>query len=97
MKNPHDKNIRQNILTLQLISNTVEAENKEPLSSIGTSKFYQEAIRKCLAHMLIIELSFKFVKGKRFKKFLSVVGPRFKLPSIWILTMDCFDVYLNVR
>ena len=63
MKIPHDRNTRQKLLTLQPISNTMEAKNKEPISSIGIWKFDQEAIRHSLAHMLIIdEMPFKFVE-----------------------------------
>ena len=72
----------------------VEA-NKEcvGIGTLGTWKFDQEAIRKSLAHMLIVdELSFKFVQGEGFKKFL-----RFKLPSRWTLTRDCFELYMNKK
>ena len=98
MKNPHPKNTRQSLLTLLPVSNNVETKNNESQGSLGTWKFDQEAIRKCLAHMLIVdELPFKFVQREGFKKFLAATCPRFKLPSRWTLTRDCYDVYINER
>ena len=47
LKNPHDKNTRQKLLTLQPV-NMVEAESKDALGSLGTWKFDQEAITKCV-------------------------------------------------
>ena len=59
LKNPHDKNTRQKLLTFQPV-NMVEVESKDALESLGTWKVDQEAIRKCLAHMIIVdELPFK--------------------------------------
>ena len=49
-------------------------------------------------HMLIVdELPFKFMQREGFKKFLAATCPRFKLPSRWTLTRDCYDVYINER
>ena len=71
MKNPYPKNTRQSLLTLLSVSNYVESENNESQGSLGTRKFDQEAIRKSLAHMLIVdELPFKFVQREGFKKFI---------------------------
>ena len=48
--------------------------------------------------MLIVDkLPFKFMQREGFKKFLAAACPRFKLPSRWTLTRDCYDVFINER
>ena len=88
---------RQKLLTLQPV-NMVESESKDALGSLGTWKFDQEAIRKSLAHMIIVdELPFKSLQREGFKKFLCVAYPRFKLPSRTTLTRDCFELYMKEK
>ena len=93
-KMPQSKDSRQSLLTLLPASDVSES----PVGVIGTWNFDQEAIRKALAHMLIVdELPFKFVEGDGFKKFMASCCPRFKIPSRWTFSRDCHSVYLDEK
>ena len=62
MKNPNPKSIRQSLLTLQ-----PDLNNSENVGVIWTWKFDNDAIRKALSNMCIVdELPFKFVEGEGF-------------------------------
>ncbi|XP_055959936.1 zinc finger BED domain-containing protein RICESLEEPER 2-like [Mercurialis annua] len=96
LKNPHSKDTRQALLTLQPVD-ACPAEN-EGKGQLGTWKFNQEDIRKALSYMLIIdELPFKFVEGMGFKKLMSVACPRFHIPSRWTVNRDCYQMFLDER
>ena len=43
------------------------------------------------------ELAFKFVQGVGFKNFLSAACPRFKLPSRWTISRDCYNLFVSER
>ncbi|XP_050207688.1 zinc finger BED domain-containing protein RICESLEEPER 2-like [Mercurialis annua] len=61
LKNPHSKDTRQALFTLQPVA-ACPAKN-EGKGQLGTWKFNQEDIRKALSYMLIMdELPFKFVE-----------------------------------
>ena len=47
--------------------------------------------------VIVDELSFKFIEGEGFKNFISVVCPRFKVPSRWTVSRDCYNEYLGGR
>ncbi|XP_050211744.2 zinc finger BED domain-containing protein RICESLEEPER 2-like [Mercurialis annua] len=95
-KNPHSKDTRHALLTLQLVD-ACPNEN-EGKGQLGTWKFNQEDIRKALSYMLIIdELPFRFVEGMGFKKLMSVACPRFHIPSRWTVNRDCYQMFLDER
>ena len=90
-KNPNPKDIRQSLLTLQ-----IDMQCSEPLGVLGTWKFDNESIRTALSNMIIVdELPFKFVEGEGFKIFINVACPRFKIPSRWTVSRDCYNAYLD--
>ncbi|XP_055962336.1 zinc finger BED domain-containing protein RICESLEEPER 2-like [Mercurialis annua] len=93
LKNPHSKETRQALLTLQPAAK-FDAEN-EGKGQLGTWKFSQDDI---LAYMLIVdELPFRFVEGLGFKRFMSYACPRFYIPSRWTANRDCYQLYLDER
>ena len=93
MKNPCPKDTRQSLLTLQ-----PAVHSESDVGVLGTWKFDQDAIRHALCNMVIVdELSFKFVEGEGFKNFISVACPRFKVPSRWTVSKDCYNEYLGGR
>ncbi|CAL1379402.1 unnamed protein product [Linum trigynum] len=61
-------------------------------------KFDQEATRKGLAYMLIVdEKPFKFVDGMGFKYFMPLCCPMFNIPSRRTITRDCFAFYSEMK
>ena len=100
LKFPHSLDSRQSLLTLQPSVPVVEAHNSNATQSgvLGSWKFEQDAIRKALAEMVVHdELAFKFVQGVGFKNFLSAACPRFKLPSRWTISRDCYNLFVSER
>ncbi|XP_031101991.1 zinc finger BED domain-containing protein RICESLEEPER 3-like [Ipomoea triloba] len=95
IKNPHSKDIRQSLLTF----NTVSTSGTEaPEWVLGTWVFNQEAIRRALCEMIIIdELPFRFVDGQGFKRFILVCSPRFQIPSRWTISRDIYQIFLDER
>ena len=92
-KNPHSKYTRQALLTFKL-----DVEASENVGLFEAWKFDQDQIRAALSKMIIIdELPFKFVEGEGFKQFVVVVCPRFKIPSRWTVSRDCFNSYIEER
>ncbi|WOL13416.1 zinc finger BED domain-containing protein RICESLEEPER 2-like [Canna indica] len=70
----------------------------ESTGMLSTWKFDQAAIRKSLARMKIVdELPFKFVECEGFKEFMHNACPRFKFPSRWTVSRDCFQLYMDER
>ncbi|XP_050238141.1 zinc finger BED domain-containing protein RICESLEEPER 2-like [Mercurialis annua] len=97
MKNPHRQQTRQALLNLQPMVNNGDGVN-DKLGTLSAWKFDQDAIRDALAYMVILdELPFKFVEGEGFRKFMSCACPKFKIPSRWTVTRDCFQLYLAER
>ncbi|CAA0806372.1 Zinc finger BED domain-containing protein DAYSLEEPER [Striga hermonthica] len=91
--NPDVTEKKQAKLNLQPI-----AEGDEIVGSLTSWKFDQEAIRSELARMVIVdELPFRFVEGDGFKNFMSVTQPRFKIPSRWTVSRDCYQLYLDEK
>ncbi|KAL1142179.1 hypothetical protein V6Z11_A11G079900 [Gossypium hirsutum] len=65
---------------------------------LSTWRFDQEACRKGLAQMIVIdELPFKFVESEGFKKFMFVACPRFHIPSRTTMTRDVYQLYLDEK
>ncbi|XP_074568451.1 zinc finger BED domain-containing protein RICESLEEPER 2-like [Curcuma longa] len=57
-------------------------------------KFDQDASRKALARMIIMdELPFKFVESEGFRTFMTMVCPKFRIPSRWTVARDCIELY----
>ena len=93
-KMPHSLDSRQSLLTLSPASGACQSQ----VGVIGTWNFDQEAIRKALEHMLIVdELPFKFVEGDGFKNLMATCCPRFKIPSRWTCSRDCYSMFLDER
>ncbi|XP_019193746.1 PREDICTED: zinc finger BED domain-containing protein RICESLEEPER 2-like [Ipomoea nil] len=68
------------------------------VGELGTWVFNQEAIRRALCEMIIIdELPFRFVEGQGFKRFILVACPRFCIPSRWTISRDIYQIYLDER
>ncbi|GER44259.1 HAT family dimerisation domain containing protein [Striga asiatica] len=91
--NPNVTEKKQSKLVLQSI-----AEGDEMAGGLISWKFDQEAIRSKLARMVIVdELPFRFVDGDGFKNFMSIAQPRFKIPSRWTVSRNCYQLYLNEK
>ncbi|KAJ9547340.1 hypothetical protein OSB04_019883 [Centaurea solstitialis] len=91
LKNPHVKETRQSMLVFQ----SSKFENESVLSSWV---FNQDNVRKALTRMVIIdELSFKFVEGRGFKKFVEESCPMFKIPSRWTINRDVYGMFFQER
>ncbi|XP_019173583.1 PREDICTED: zinc finger BED domain-containing protein RICESLEEPER 2-like [Ipomoea nil] len=96
LKNPHSKDTRQSLLTFQAITNSDVSPGT--VGELGTWVFNQEAIRRALVEMIIIdELPFRFLEGPGFRKFILVVCPRFKIPSRWTISRDINLIYEEER
>ena len=61
--------------------------------------FNFEKCKKALAEMIILdELSFRFVEGFGFRKFMSVTQPRFNpIPCRTTIAKTCFRVFLDEK
>ena len=74
--------------------------NLQPSSTEGegvlsTYIFDEEAVRKAIARMIIIdELSFKHVEGEGFRNMMAVACPRFRIPSRQTVARDCLEMFL---
>lgn len=92
MKNPHVQQARQTLLNLQPLNHG--PENGTEIGTLTAWKFDQGKIRQAVAYMIAIdELPFKFVEGDGFKKVMNEACPRFRIPSRWTVSRDCFDLY----
>ena len=87
--------------------NDVNASTLQPLKKEdgkGTSStrvtvhFDVDECSRALARMIIVdELPFKFVEGKEFCYFMSVVQPRFSIPSRIAAARDCWDILTDEK
>ena len=97
-KNPTDKSSRQQLLTFEPVPNASTTTSESNMGVMGTWKFDQDLIRNALAKMITTdELPIRFVEGKGFRKFMTVVCPRFKFPSRWTCTRDIFNTFVEKR
>ncbi|KAL0340775.1 UNVERIFIED_CONTAM: putative AC transposase [Sesamum radiatum] len=79
----------------QTIAGSCGSVNEETRESW---KFDQEATRKALARMIIIdELPFKFVENEGFRQFVSVACPEFIIPSRTAIIGDCYRLYFDEK
>ena len=74
-------------------------EEEESGGRLVTHVFNFEACKKALAEMIILdELSFRFVEGLGFRRFMFVAQPRFHLiPCRTTMAKTCFRVFLNEK
>ncbi|XP_042436796.1 zinc finger BED domain-containing protein RICESLEEPER 2-like isoform X2 [Zingiber officinale] len=80
----------------QLAFQTGDVNENKP--NLIAWKFDQQAIRKALCHMIIVdELAFKFVERQGFKHFINVCQPSFQIPSRITVTRDCYQLYLEEK
>ncbi|XP_019179230.1 PREDICTED: zinc finger BED domain-containing protein RICESLEEPER 2-like [Ipomoea nil] len=97
LKNPHSKDTRQSLLTFNTLS-TSEGGTEAPGGVLGTWVFNQDAIRRALCEMIIIDKPpFRFVEGQGFKRFILVACPRFLIPSRWTISRDIYQIFLDER
>ncbi|XP_022748088.1 zinc finger BED domain-containing protein RICESLEEPER 2-like [Durio zibethinus] len=68
------------------------------VESLGTWKFNQDAVRKAVAKMIILnELPFRFMESEGFRHCISVACPRFHVPSRWTVARDCYQLYIDEK
>jgi len=85
----------QQTLTLQQLK---KEDGNGTGSTLVAVHFDVEACRKALARMIIVdELPFKFVEGEGFRYFMSVVQPRFSIPSRISAARDCWDIFTDEK
>ncbi|KAG8649371.1 hypothetical protein MANES_08G086122v8 [Manihot esculenta] len=94
-----DVTTRQSQLSLQsLSSSTQEGGGNYQLGTLSSWHFDQDVARRKLAKMTIIdELPFMFVEGEGFKEWVECIQPKFRIPSRWTVSRDCYDLYLKER
>lgn len=64
--------------------------------TINACRFDQEACRKALAKMILVdELPFSFVKMEKFRHFINVMQPLFRISSRMTITRDCFELFFE--
>ena len=98
IKFPHSKDARQSLLIFKPVGVDAQNNTHQAIASLGIWKFEQEAIRKSLTEMVIIdELPFKIVDGGGFNKFMSAACPCFKIPSRWTISRDCHNIFVSER
>lgn len=84
---PHNVETKQAQLSLQ-------PGAREGEVSLSSGKFDQDACRKAIAKMIIMdELPFKFVERDGFKLFMAIACPKFRIPSRWTVARDCVELY----
>ncbi|XP_055959716.1 zinc finger BED domain-containing protein RICESLEEPER 2-like [Mercurialis annua] len=68
------------------------------MCNVANWKFDQEAIRKAVSYMIVVdELPLKFVEKQGFKKLMSIACPRFKIPSRWTVNRDCYAMFVEEK
>ena len=91
-KHPHALETHQMQLNLQQTSIGGERE----MESLGLVnwKFDQVFPGKILARMVMVdEMPFKFVEREGFRHFINVICPKFRIPSRWTISYDCFELF----
>uniref|UniRef100_A0A7N1A947 BED-type domain-containing protein n=1 Tax=Kalanchoe fedtschenkoi TaxID=63787 RepID=A0A7N1A947_KALFE len=95
-KNPLNLSKDAQKTLLEFHSNDLLGEGERKMSVLRTWRFDQDATRKALARMVIIdELPFRFVEGEGFKLFVQVACPTFSIPSRITVARDCYQIYLD--
>lgn len=94
LKYPHREN-QKNQSTLAF----KPKEEGESSSKLVSWVFNFDECKKALAEMIILdELSFRFVEGFGFRKFMSVAQPRFNpIPCRTTIAKTCFRVFLDEK
>ncbi|XP_011069372.1 zinc finger BED domain-containing protein RICESLEEPER 4-like, partial [Sesamum indicum] len=84
---PHNAYVADN----QAIASSCRSVTEDSSEFSSHWKFDQEATRKALARMVIIDkLPFKFVEKEGFRQFVSVACPQFIVPSRTTIIEDCY-------
>ncbi|XP_050207126.1 zinc finger BED domain-containing protein RICESLEEPER 2-like [Mercurialis annua] len=98
-KHPHTLETRQALLSLQPVVNVGLVPNSGPaMCNVANWKFDQEAIRKAVSYMVVVdELPLKFVEKQGFKRLMSIACPKFKMPSRWTVNRDCFAMFVQEK
>ncbi|XP_055959959.1 zinc finger BED domain-containing protein RICESLEEPER 2-like [Mercurialis annua] len=98
-KHPHSLETRQALLSFQPAVNVGVVPNSGPqMCNVANWKFDQEAIRKAVSYMIVVdELPLKFVEKQGFKKLMSIACPRFKIPSRWTVNRDCYAMFVEEK
>ncbi|KEH24252.1 hypothetical protein MTR_7g106390 [Medicago truncatula] len=92
-KNDVDKGEGSNDKQTQTLQQLKKEDETGTGSTLSGVHFDVEACRKALAKMIIVdELPFKFLEGEEFRYFVSVVQPRFPIPSRISVAIDCWDI-----
>ncbi|KAG8633913.1 hypothetical protein MANES_18G145766v8 [Manihot esculenta] len=98
IKNPHSMTTRQFQLSLQPTCSTQEGGGGTQIGTLSSWHFDQNVSRQKLAKMIIVdELPFMFVEGEGFREWVEYTQPRFRIPSRWTVSRDCYDLYLEER
>ncbi|XP_043806223.1 zinc finger BED domain-containing protein RICESLEEPER 3-like [Manihot esculenta] len=94
-KHPHSIETRQAQLSLQKNASDNDVND---LGTLTTWRYDENTIRKALVHMIIIdELPFRFVEGEGFRSLMRAICPRFRIPSRWTISRDCYDLFIEER
>ncbi|KAG8635518.1 hypothetical protein MANES_16G038752v8 [Manihot esculenta] len=98
IKNPHSMTTRQSQLSLQPTCSTQEGGGGTHIGTLSSWHFDQNVSRQKLAKMIIVDvLPFMFVEGEGFREWVEYTQPRFRIPSRWTVSRDCYDLYLEER
>ncbi|GAB4833632.1 hypothetical protein Ancab_039952 [Ancistrocladus abbreviatus] len=74
-----------------------EATNKK-MENLSLWKFDQDAIRKALAYMIVVDgLPFKFVEALGFRHLCAQMQPHFQVPSRTTVARDCYTIFVDER
>ncbi|GLT36725.1 hypothetical protein SLA2020_110850 [Shorea laevis] len=96
--NPINVKVQQTLLNFQKVLEVDDVDGREVTQLTTTSrKFDEQAVRKALAEMLIVdELPFSFV-DHGFVKFCQVACPLFNIPSRRTITRDILSIYSDMK
>uniref|UniRef100_A0A7N0ZQW8 BED-type domain-containing protein n=1 Tax=Kalanchoe fedtschenkoi TaxID=63787 RepID=A0A7N0ZQW8_KALFE len=97
-KNPLNlqKDVQRTMLDFQCADPQSLAEGERKMGVLRTWRFDQEATRKALVRMVIIdELPFRFVEREGFKGLMQVACPGFCIPSRITVARDCYQLYVD--
>lgn len=93
-KYPANQDKKQKLLSFK----KVDDDDGGDSGCLTSWKFDQEACRVALAEMVIIdECPFKIVERQGFRRFLSILQPKFQLVSRTTLVKDCFQLFTQQR
>ncbi|XP_077251956.1 zinc finger BED domain-containing protein RICESLEEPER 1-like [Tasmannia lanceolata] len=93
-KFPGNMNTSQSQLNYQ----PIKGQEGDGSGTLSIWKFDQEAIRNALTRMVLVdELPFKSVEKEGFRHFVSIICPRFHIPSRSTVAKDCYQFFEEER